>query len=581
MIKTKLIFSALFCFLFFGAGAQHIFQINEKLGQGVNMGNMFEAPSEAEWGNPYRDDYFPKIAGLGFNHVRIPTRWDTPDRALQSEPYTINPYFLLRMKKVVDDALAVNLYVILNMHHHEEIFLNPEAVKPRFLSQWQQIASYFKNYDDRLLFEVMNEPHDKLTPDLWNVFFADALKEIRKTNPTRVVLMGMANYGGLSGAPFLKPPDDPNIILSVHYYDPFNFTHQGAEWVEGANAWLGTTWDNNNLQQKDIINQFQFLESLAGELHLPIHVGEFGAYSKADFTSRILWTSFLARWFESKNWSWAYWEFSAGFGFFDPITNVFNNDLVNALLKNPLPEAKIVETSKIYQSNFSIGKDNWNLYLQGGAVAVFNVKDNQATVEISKKGTEGWHVQFVHNDFTIKKGKRYLISFQSSADKNTNITCYVGKASDPYNSYSGYRSVSPSRFLSETLYTFEMTSDTDTKARFVFDMGFAEATNIILSDLKIEEIVDDNQEPELILSDYELPEITIYPNPTSDFINISNLTAIQNLEIFNTNGKKEMSFDFATTKETNINLGNLAPGIHFIKIVTKNEQTFSRKLMVN
>ena len=87
----------------------NIFEINKNLGKGINMGNMFEAPSETEWGNPFRDDYFKRISELGFNHVRIPVRWDVSTRTLLSDPYTINPSFFDRIKYVIDKALAENL----------------------------------------------------------------------------------------------------------------------------------------------------------------------------------------------------------------------------------------------------------------------------------------------------------------------------------------------------------------------------------------------------------------------------------------------------------------------------------------
>ena len=62
----------------------NIFELNKKMGKGINMGNMFEAPSESAWGNPFRDDYFKRIADLGINHVRIPIRWDVPERTQQT-----------------------------------------------------------------------------------------------------------------------------------------------------------------------------------------------------------------------------------------------------------------------------------------------------------------------------------------------------------------------------------------------------------------------------------------------------------------------------------------------------------------
>ena len=155
----------------------------------------------------------------------------------------------------------------------------------------------------------------------WNLFFKDALTEIRKTNPTRGVLMGIAPWGGLSGVPNIEFPDDNYTILTIHYYDPFNFTHQGAEWVANSNPWLGTKWENTQLERNEIISAFAFAQSLAKQKNKPIHVGEFGAYNKADLESRIKWTNFLARWFESQGFSWAYWEWSAGFGIFNPATN--------------------------------------------------------------------------------------------------------------------------------------------------------------------------------------------------------------------------------------------------------------------
>ena len=299
----------------------NICELNKKMGKGINMGNMFEAPSESAWGNPFRDDYFKRIADLGINHVRIPIRWDVPERTQQTAPYTINKTFLERIKYVVDKAIGEGLYVIINMHHHDELFQNPDGVKPRFISQWVQISEYFKSYDQKLLFEVLNEPNTNLVGAKWNLFFKDALTEIRKTNPTRGVLMGIAPWGGLSGVPNIEFPDDNYTILTIHYYDPFNFTHQGAEWVANSNPWLGTKWENTQLERNEIISAFAFAQSLAKQKNKPIHVGEFGAYNKADLESRIKWTIFLARWFESQGFSWAYWEWSAGFGIFNPATN--------------------------------------------------------------------------------------------------------------------------------------------------------------------------------------------------------------------------------------------------------------------
>lgn len=240
MRRADSIFTTLFLVLLpiFGLAQNRLaaFEMNERLGRGINMGNSFEAPSETAWGNPWQPEYFEIMAQLGFDHVRLPVRWEPADRSMASPPYTINPAFLERIQEVVDKALDSKLHIIINMHHHEALYEDPDGQKERFISQWNQIATYFKDYPDSLLFEVLNEPHGNLTADKWNVFFADALMEIRKTNPTRAVIMGVADYGGLGGIVNLELPDDEYILVYPHYYNPFNFTHQGAEWVENSNA---------------------------------------------------------------------------------------------------------------------------------------------------------------------------------------------------------------------------------------------------------------------------------------------------------------------------------------------------------
>src|SRR5262245_37869667 len=94
------------------------FEMNQRLGRGINMGNTFEAPSEAEWGNPWSPTYFKIMAELGFKHVRLPVRWEPATRSEATPPYTIAESFLDRIQAVVDTAQRYKLHIIVNMHHH-------------------------------------------------------------------------------------------------------------------------------------------------------------------------------------------------------------------------------------------------------------------------------------------------------------------------------------------------------------------------------------------------------------------------------------------------------------------------------
>ncbi len=329
------------------------FEINQKLGRGINYGNMFEAPSETAWGNPWKPEYAGIIADLGFNHVRIPVRWEPSERSSDVPPYTIETAFLNRIKQVVDSALNNGLFAIINMHHHDVLFENPDNQKDRFLAQWKQISAFFKEYSDSLLFEIMNEPHGNLTPEKWNNFVADVLPVIRENTPERIVLIGTPEYGGLSGLSALQLPNDDNIMITVHYYNPFHFTHQGASWVGSvADEWLGTKWTDTEDERNIVKQEFAPLITFSQQNHIPVHIGEFGAYSTADMVSRAKWTTFLARYFEQLNWSWAYWEFCAGFGIYNPTSKTFYTELVDALLHNSMPEPLITREQQFTRPIF-------------------------------------------------------------------------------------------------------------------------------------------------------------------------------------------------------------------------------------
>lgn len=540
-----------------------IAEINNKLGKGMNMGNMFEAPTETAWGNPFQNDYFERISKLGFNSVRIPIRWDVPERAMQTSPYTVNPVFLARIKTIVDNAIANKLYVIINMHHHEEIFTDPEKVKPRFLSQWEQIATYFKDYNQSLLFEIMNEPHDKLTPELWNTHMADALKSIRKTNPTRAVLVGPGDFNGLGAIPKLKLPVDKNIILSIHYYNPFQFTHQGAEWIGmNADSWLGTKWEDLELERNQVESEFSGLKSFQKQTNIPINVGEFGAYSKADIVSRNKWTTFLARWFELQGYSWAYWEFSAGFGIYDPATASYKQSLVDALLKNPLPAALKLPTKELYKSNFGNGTDGFGISVQPGSQANLTNNSN-LVIDVKTSVLDGWHVQLTKTDIKVENKKRYLVTIRGFADKNVGVTNYIGRASGDYASYSGYSSLNFGTEEKDMIYVFTMTQPTDNKARMSFDMGTTIA-KFTISSVKIEEVL----ETVAVLGNEEEENDTIIiaPNPMGGILRIENLDQINSLEMTDSMGRIFLEKNVKGQKTVELDLSNRMEGMYFLRL---------------
>jgi endoglucanase len=540
---------------------QPAFAMNERLGRGINMGNSFEAPTETAWGNPWSPSYFRIMSELGFNHVRVPVRWETPERSLNSPPYTIKSDFLNRIQEVVNTAIKNKLHVVINMHHHDGLFENPSGQKERFLSQWYQIADHFKSYSDSLVFEVLNEPHGNVTTTMWNEFFAGALAEIRKTNPTRTVLMGVADFGGLSGISKLEIPDDDNIILSAHYYNPFPFTHQGAEWVSGSNQWLGTEWLDTDADRKSIESEFNYPLYFAATHHIPIHIGEFGAFNKADMESRKKWTTFLARWFEQHNMSWAYWEFSATFGIYNPVTQQTVTPLVNALLHNEMPEATPSFATSVYNSNFSVNADGWTLSQQGGASGNTSTSDGKMTIAVTNGGTLSWQLQLIKTPIQLKMGKLYQLTFTGKSEAERNVTFYAGKATSPWSAYSGASAVTLTPVEASYSFAFKMSAATDLAARLVFDLG-ANDSDVTLSNIKVEEL----SLVEITANEEDVKAKTaVYPNPVSTYITIENADGYDQAELLDLSGRSHGAFKIINGMIT-LREGQLPAGLYVLSL---------------
>ncbi len=441
------------------AQAQDIFELNERLGRGVNFGNALEAPAEGAWGMTLESSYFDLVKEGGFDSIRLPVSWTT--HASKEAPYTVDPEFMNRVQWAVDEALARDLNIIVNVHHYDELNKDPIAEEERYLAIWQQIATHFREYPNTVYFELLNEPHDAFNGNAkaWNELLAKTLNVVRESNPDRAVIVGPTNWNSITSLSQLELPDDPKLIVTVHFYDPFEFTHQGAEWTNPSPP-VGTTWTGGNrrfsprwgskfdeteatfvkenegefLQVKfagaesafklhsyikpkgfthlaiktttaaklrvvcneaegidvttnansetlvdlsgcnisDGLSDFELHNALgeaqtflietlefrgentvlipfddqgtamrdkfdtamkwAEQNNRPIFLGEFGAYDKADYDSRVLWTRFVRTELEKRGFSWAYWEFGAGFGVYDREAKVWREELLNALI---------------------------------------------------------------------------------------------------------------------------------------------------------------------------------------------------------------------------------------------------------
>jgi endoglucanase len=256
------------------------------------------------------------VRDAGFDLVRLPVEW----------PADVGPAFMGRVDGVVAAALERDLAVVLDVHRFERS-------AEELLALWARIAAHFAGADERLAFELLNEPHGGLGEG-WNALLAQALAIVRETHAERTVIAGPARRNTIAGLDALELPDDDHLVVTIHYYLPFDFTHQGADWIDGTADWLGTTWGEEAERARvraDLAGASDWARSRGHELFL----GEFGALDTADPRDRVEWTELVRAEAERLGLPWAYWDFSTGFGAYDVHAGAWHAPLRDALLPRP------------------------------------------------------------------------------------------------------------------------------------------------------------------------------------------------------------------------------------------------------
>jgi endoglucanase len=317
--------------------AEDVFQQNNRLGRGVNLLGW-----DAIWDDPARSRFeaidFRLIREAGFNHVRVnlhPLRDGKPDPGGK-----LREEFFKTMDWAVDHALSNQLMVILDFHDDLAISPDPEGKRKDFLAAWTAIAEHCRNRPNTVLFEILNEPAPKFTHESWDDYWRAALAIIRQSNPDRTVIIGPAQWNGVGELDHLRlPSEDRSLIATVHYYNPFPFTHQGTPWT-GQKDKVGVTWTGTEDEMKAVEQELGKVSAWSKQHQRPIYIGEFGSFEKADMPSRVAWTAFVASQFEKQGWSWAVWQFADNFAVFDLANQKWVEPLRDALIPPPGTQQK-------------------------------------------------------------------------------------------------------------------------------------------------------------------------------------------------------------------------------------------------
>jgi len=296
------------------------------LGRGINFGNLLERSAPA-WSLEAR--HFEEVQRAGFNTIRLPVRWSA--HAEPDPPYAIDPMYFARVDDAIERASRRDLNAVVNMHFYPELLEAPGAHSARYLGLWRQIAARYAGASDHLAFELLNEPDKPLAADQWNALWLAALEVVRASNPRRRVIVGPTRANTLEGLASLELPRDDRLVVTIHYYAPFEFTHQGASWVPGADRWRARTWGQQS-EIEAVHTELAIAAAWARAHACPLFIGEFGAYEAADMASRERWTTCVRSIAAELGLSWAYWDFASDFGAFDVHDHSWRAPLKRALM---------------------------------------------------------------------------------------------------------------------------------------------------------------------------------------------------------------------------------------------------------
>lgn len=303
-------------------------QYEIEMNKGINIGNALDSPKDEDWGVDVELEYFDLIKDWGFDTVRLPVRFSD----YVDENNVLDETFMQEIDSYVDYALDLGLVVILDLHHFNEIMEDPDAYLDTYVSIWEQLSERYQDYPNELVFELLNEPQGTMSSDDWNEILNIGIEIIRDTNENRNIIIDTYFYSSIDTLNELELPNDDYLIVSVHYYEPIEFTFQGNIYHEGFEYLSGITWTGTTEEISYLEERFQSVADWAAENQVDIFLGEFGVNDMVPDEYRAVWISAVTDMAEKYEFSWAYWEMASAFGFYDASTGVVNEAVLNALI---------------------------------------------------------------------------------------------------------------------------------------------------------------------------------------------------------------------------------------------------------
>ena len=427
--------------------------------KGVNFSRAFEAFNVQEINvGLYDEQDFINVKSLGADVIRL--YLGLHHLTLGAPDYRIDPIVLRFLDTYVDWAEKYQIYIILDNQNWAiwEPGNNPgggmlvtDSRSIEILRKiWPQMAEHFKNRSQYVIYEIMNEPNNISARD-WNRVQGEVLQSIRRIDPNRTIIVGGNEWNSINGLISITPYRDNNLIYTFHFYDPFLFTHQGANWtVPALTSLSGVPFPYDRARMPQIPNDLRrtiegllrdypndgSVEALTRKIdqavtwsrrhNVPLYCGEFGAYMGASPNEdRIRFYQIVTEALNQRNISWSMHDYFFEFGLFNtPESRDFNSelnvDLARAIGFTPPPQRQ-----EPLRAGFTIYSDYFHKSIVSTyANPVFNQFDTNAAdgdfaIRWANLRREAlFQIDFFYNlDLSALAQQGYILEFKARTER--------------------------------------------------------------------------------------------------------------------------------------------------------------------
>lgn len=228
-------------------------ETTRRLGQGVNISYL-----EQYWMSPdalYQRNINPLlelIADQGFETVRLPVAFDL---FMEDSYASLNDQIIKKLHEIYKRCESLKLNLVIVYHYGKLRDENRYTENDRIIRIWKQVMASMSYYSSKHLFyELYNEPTTDM--DIWKSTATTLIRELRKEDPERIFIIGGANYNGINELLNMGrlPVDDGKILYTFHFYEPYIFTHQGADWTIEKTFITGFPYPYSSRKMPDLFN---------------------------------------------------------------------------------------------------------------------------------------------------------------------------------------------------------------------------------------------------------------------------------------------------------------------------------------